>query len=971
MGYRLFASRILLNALILVSIASVSWGASDAPRSAGSASAPRAEPKARTPEQQAVAEREQTVRHQLSDTTDGETRFELLNALSSDYFRVGMVVESMRVREEIVVDQRIPPGRRSLAASALANAYGRSLDFARSQRLLERAKSLARDTTPAELELLPREPSYAYYTAEAEIDRRYLNRHNQALMKLRDGADIAWRNFNDPALSPRRHRAAANELLENSTNLIRLMVQNNRRAEALSYANEMSWYADNRQDLQPSPAQRAGLKVGRAIALSSNDDYEGALAAIDSAIDGFRRADVAPHATNFADALRLRLMIALALGRIGEYQADADAYERAAGTNPVVASEVSEDERQSLVFASRGQWQEAQIRISASMAVNLRRQGPESPFYKYKAAMHMLYRLQDPDGHIGNMEISSYVTPLIGTVGEWNDSNTRGAYAEDGALAMSMSRAISDGEQGQVLAFRIAELFHMNATQGAMADGAARLAASTPALRALVEQEQTLRYNQNTARMDIARAARRLETEEGKAARQDKQDQTKQDQAKLDIKQGEQAIQAIEDKLADLRAQIASQFPVYRQLVAPAIPTPATLGAALHDGEVYLDVYAGRDVSYAFVVRPGGAFRAVRLSTTRAAITKQVVALRSGFDAGKPPRRAGDMAGFDLGAAANLYEALIAPVQDDLRGAKTVYIGTSGILASIPFNVLAIRPASTLASTKWWIETATPVRIPNASALVLARGHPATRAREPFVAFANPSFDGRVAPSNVDVPVGKVVARAVPADDRAREFDYRRVSPLPETLGEARAIAKTLDAPEQTVLWGTAASRSEAMKRDLSNYRVVLFATHGIVAGEVPGWRKAGLALAYEGSGLADSILTADDIVTLRLNADWVVLSACNTGLVSGNAGDAISALSRAFFAAGARSMLVTQWAVESRSAAVVTTSAFHVYAAEPSLSKADALARAQRDMAMGKNGELYRHPYFWGAYFLAGDAAH
>lgn len=128
--------------------------------------------------------------------------------------------------------------------------------------------------------------------------------------------------------------------------------------------------------------------------------------------------------------------------------------------------------------------------------------------------------------------------------------------------------------------------------------------------------------------------------------------------------------------------------------------------------------------------------------------------------------------------------------------------------------------------------------------------------------------------------------------------------------------------------------------------------------------------MAYEGSGLADSILTADDIVMLRLNADWVVLSACNTGLVSGNAGDAVSELSRAFFAAGARSTLVTQWAVESQSAAEVTTGVFRTYAADSSESKANALARTERDMASGKDGRLYRHPYFWGAYVLVGDAA-
>lgn len=68
--------------------------------------------------------------------------------------------------------------------------------------------------------------------------------------------------------------------------------------------------------------------------------------------------------------------------------------------------------------------------------------------------------------------------------------------------------------------------------------------------------------------------------------------------------------------------------------------------------------------------------------------------------------------------------------------------------------------------------------------------------------------------------------------------------------------------------------------------------------------------------------------------------------------------------------MLVTQWAVESRSATLVTTGVFRIYADDPSLSKADALARTERDMAAGKDGALYRHPYFWGAYVLSGDAA-
>ncbi|MEM5387783.1 CHAT domain-containing protein [Paraburkholderia phymatum] len=915
--------------------------------------------------QPAVQEREQAVRRQLSDTTDGEARYALLDSLASGYFRAGMVVDSMRVREEIVNDTQISAGRRSLAASSLAIAYALSDNYSRSQHLIEQAKTLARETTPEQLETLPNDPSYAYFGAEAEIDRLDLNRHALALQLRREGVELAWHDLNDPALSEKRHRAAANEILGSFASLMRLMVQNNRRTEALNYANEVRWDIDNRPDLKPSPTQRANVDLGLSIALASNDDYDGALAAIDAAIAGLRQADTAPHSGNFADALRQRLMVALAIGRISDYQADADAWESAASVNPVVARTPSANERESLILAAHGHWQEAESRIAALMTAMLRSQGPESPFYKYPAAMQMLYRLQDPSAQVGEADIADYVTPIVGTEDEWNDSSTRGAYVEDGALAMSMGRVMNEGVQGQMLAFRIAELFHMNATQGAMIDGAARLAASTPGLRALVEQEQALRYEQNTAHIELARATRRMEQ-----AHAPSPFPSTEFLASSVVTHEEKAIEAIDGKLASLRQKIVAQFPVYRQLVSPVMPTPVALGKVLQKGEVYLDFYAGRDASYAFVVHPGGAFRALRLATTRAAIRKKVVALRASFDAGTPPRRPGDLAGFDLAAAAGLYQALIAPVQDDIKGATTVYIGTSGILASLPFDVLLTRPASSLADANWWISTATPVRIPSASALVLARSHPSTHADEPLIAFADPSFDGREPATTADIPVDRPPARAFPVDNRAASFDYHRVAPLPETLDEANSIAKTLNASDQSVLWGKSASRSEVMTRDLSNERVLLFATHGIVGGEVPGWRKAGLALAYEGSGLADSILTADDIVTLRLNADWVVLSACNTGLVSGNAGDAISELSRAFFAAGARSILVTQWAVESHSAIEVTTGVFRTFADDSSLSKAVALERTERDMASGKDGELYRHPYFWAAYVLTGDAA-
>ena len=920
----------------------------------------------RSADQQAVIDQEKSVLQQVDQAPDGDARFALYDGLSNDYFKAGLVADSMRIREKIVDDSHISAGHRSLTASGLAAAYANEYDFARSKRLIDEAKDLAGQTAPAELETLSHEPSYAYLTAEAEIARRDLNQHDIALFKLRECAELASKNLADPSLSERRHRAAANQLLDGIDELVRLQVQNNRRTEALSYVNGMLWDIDHRPDLKPTPEQRARVDFARAIALCSNDDYDGALASIDRAIKGFRDAGLPPHSLTYSEAVRMRLMIGLATNwAAGGFKDDADAYEHAASVNPVAARSESANERESLILAARGSFPDAEARISKAIANNLRRQGPESPFYKYQSAMLMLYRLEDSTAQVSENEIARYVTPLVGQSDDWDDSSTRGSYVEDGALAMCLKRLMDGGASGQALAFRIAELFHMNATQGAMSDGAARLAASTPQLRGLIEQEQSLRREQSSDRFALAKA---MAHQEGLST----QDGLTRNRAESAVSDADKTLNASNEQLHKLHAQIASQFPEYRQLVSPSIPTPEQLGAALHGDEVYVNLYSGRDASYAFVVDSHSALHAVKLDATRADIRKQIVALRKSFDAGVPPRKPGDLGGFDLASAASLYQALIAAIQPSIQGAATVYIATSGVLSSLPFDVLVTSPAPDLASAKWWIGTTMPVRIPSASALVLARSHPATHANQPLVAFADPSFVGSASSADAQGASAVAARSAFPVDDSLTtlSFNYHRVTPLPDTLNEARAIATALGASDQSVVSGMEATRSAVMKANLADDRVVLFATHGIVPGQVPGWRKSGLAMTYEGRGLADSILTSDDIVTLRLNADWAVLSACNTGLATGNAGDSISELSRAFFAAGARSVLVTQWSVESRSATEITTQLFKNYSADSSLSKAQALAQTERDMLSGKDGPLFQHPYFWGAYVLAGDGA-
>jgi CHAT domain-containing protein len=199
-------------------------------------------------------------------------------------------------------------------------------------------------------------------------------------------------------------------------------------------------------------------------------------------------------------------------------------------------------------------------------------------------------------------------------------------------------------------------------------------------------------------------------------------------------------------------------------------------------------------------------------------------------------------------------------------------------------------------------------------------------------------------------------------------FDYGSMAALPETRDEILAIAKALGAdPAKDVRFGAQATRAAAMTTNLSDRRVIAFATHGLRPGDLPGLSRPALAMAAGASG-ESPLLTLDDVLTIKLSADWVVLSACNTASADGRAQEAFSGLARAFFFAGARAVLATHWAVESLSAQQLVTRTFAHQAANRGASRAESLRHAQLELVDGRAGAAYAHPFFWAPYALYGD---
>ena len=196
-------------------------------------------------------------------------------------------------------------------------------------------------------------------------------------------------------------------------------------------------------------------------------------------------------------------------------------------------------------------------------------------------------------------------------------------------------------------------------------------------------------------------------------------------------------------------------------------------------------------------------------------------------------------------------------------------------------------------------------------------------------------------------------------------------------LGKSIALALQAD-PAKALNLGIAANEDAVKKADLSRYRIIVFATHGLVPGELDGLHQPALALsAPEVAGVGgDGLLTMEEILALKLDADWVVLSACNTGAGAGAGAEAASGLGRAFFYAGTRAILVTNWSVHSQSARELVSDLFRRQAADAKMARAEALRQAM--MALldgpgyqdpeGKTLFSYGHPLFWAPYSIIGD---
>lgn len=497
--------------------------------------------------------------------------------------------------------------------------------------------------------------------------------------------------------------------------------------------------------------------------------------------------------------------------------------------------------------------------------------------------------------------------------------------------------------------FAAAQLARTSQTARTVAQMAARFATGRPEIAELVRRLQTQTQLRDELRITLGRSM---------IAAAGKGGSRRIEKLKASYAKAAGAVGTLSKKIETL-------FPSYSELVSPTPSSAKSVQATLKPDEALVYFVFGHRGGYVFAVRPDG-IKAARLNVRRSQLGGLIRRLRKPFD--KLRQR---IAPYDLTAAHEAYRKLLEPVQDVLTSAKHIIVVSSGELLSLPFPLLVSRPATDgpdrYREAAWLIRKHAFTQMPSVRTFTTFRKtvRPSA-APNPFIGFGNPAFEGAESSSGITA-----LSEHCQLDATVPPGLIRGLAPLPDTAVELKRVAATLKAGRDNVVLGADVTEKRLRSSSLDQYRVVYFATHGLLPGELKCQSQPALALSPATTATPaktdDGLLEASEIAGLKLDADLVVLSACNTGGGGSGklGGESLSGLARAFFQAGTRSVLVSHWQVDSVATTRLMTRTFGHIGNADRRHTALALQRAQLDLLQK---DETAHPYFWAAFTLVGE---
>lgn len=434
----------------------------------------------------------------------------------------------------------------------------------------------------------------------------------------------------------------------------------------------------------------------------------------------------------------------------------------------------------------------------------------------------------------------------------------------------------------------------------------------------------------------------------------------------------EGALKSAQAEADALEARMLAANPRYNQLVAPGAPA-AEIQKTLKDDEAYLKLLPLGSKTYG-VLLTTKTVKPYAIDMGRAQVQAAVIRMR------RPLEPTESLIPFDAVASAALFDRLFGPVKAEVLASRHLIYAADGPLVSLPVALFVTDAKSVKTDAKgeidyvktaWLGKSVRSSLVVSGASFLQSRAFAPSAAKQPYLGFGDPAVPRADARAFTSV-TRSLLRRSAVLERVCGETRnaLMQIEALPETAAEVRQIGQSMGAAGSVVVGEAFSDDAVRDRADLADYRVLYFATHGLLPQPDACVPEPALVTSL-GGGDSDALLDTSEILNLKIDADLVVLAACDTGgrgatvdrtgLTGG--GEALGGLTRAMVYAGSRALVVSHWSVDSEASVKLMTGLF----ASEAPTLAEALQQSQAALQADPN---HAHPYFWAPFTLVGDGA-